>query len=644
MNPPVSLESQPKLQGRQNATAPQSHVEGFDVALVCMPLASVVRPSIQIGLLAAVAEQAGFKTDAHYFNLDLAAQLTPAIYEELCLRTVHMTGEWMFAPAAFGFAECGEEEAYFKAFPEEVEWAGTFGKDRSFFVAMRREILPNFIDRCLTAVDWSRYRVVGFSSMFQQHVASLALARRIKERYPNVVIVFGGANMDGEMGPEYVRSFPFIDYGVIGEGDIVFPDLLRSLSRNGAITRLPGLAANTTTGLIVNGGAAPIRDLDALPVPKYDLFFERAIAMGMLPHYRNLWTIPFESSRGCWWGVKHHCTFCGLNGSEMVYRSKSPERVLNELSVLAGIHQITYFTAVDNILDWKYISDVFLRLCDSKEDYQFFYEIKSNLTREQIQTLYRGGIRRIQPGIESLSTHVLQLMRKGCTMLINIRCLKWCLYYGIRVSWNLIWGFPGETEEDYRRQLEVLKCLSHLEPPRAGTRIWLERFSPYYTDQQSFPVRNVRPESSYHYVYPEHVALDKAAYFFDYEMDDILPPEAHFETQQLIAEWQKNWDSDQRNTLTYRRLTDGLLIDYNWGPQQRGTYTLFGELGLIYEYCVETFHTASQAAAYLRRTSEQYNRPVEEVQEALDEFCRARLMVSEDGKYLSLAIPSNPNW
>lgn len=622
----------------------QCSTEGFRVALVCMPFASVVRPSIQIGLLAAIAEEAGFETEVHYFNLDLAVEITPAAYEELCVRTQHMTGEWLFAPAAFDRAADSDEDAYFRAFPEELEWAATFGKDRTFFIEMRRRILPDFIDRCLASVDWSRYRVVGFSSMFQQNVACLALARRIKERYPDIAIVFGGANMDGEMGPEYVRAFRFIDYGVVGEGDMVFPALLRNLARNEPTLHLRGLAANTPAGLVLNGGADPIRDLDALPVPKYGLFFERAVGLGLLPHYRTLWTVPFESSRGCWWGEKHHCTFCGLNGLGMIYRSKSPRRVLSEVSELAGSHRITCFTAVDNILDWKYVSEVFDRFSEAKTDYQFFYEIKANLTREQIRTLRRGGVRRIQPGIESLSTHVLGLMRKGCNMLINIRCLKWCLYYGIRVSWNLIWGFPGETEQDYREQLAALKCITHLEPPRAGSRIWLERFSPYYADQQSFPVSGVRPEASYRFVYPESVDLNKAAYFFDYEMDDTLAPEAHRETEDFIAEWQKSWDSAARHTLTYRRLPGGLLLDYNRGPERQGTYTLFGELGSMYEYCVETFHTASQVAAHLRNTSADYDHPVEEVQDALDEFCRASLMVSEDGKYLSLAIPSNPNW
>ena len=640
----VTLERHPALNADQAATGSDSHTTGFPVALVCMPFASVTWPPIQVGLLGAIADQAGFETDLHYFNLELAAQLGPSVYEPLCIRTQHMTGEWLFAPAAFGQANDDDEDAYFEAFPEEVNWAKSFGKDCAFFVELRRHVLPDFIDRCLEAVDWSRYRVVGFSSTFQQNVACLALARRIKERYPDVITVMGGANMDGEMGPEYVRSFKFIDYGVVGEGDLVFPTLLRGLARNESTANLRGLVANTANGLIANGSAPPTRDLDSLPVPRYAQYFEKAIALGLLTYYRKLWTVSFESSRGCWWGEKHHCTFCGLNGLGMTYRSKSPQRVLTELSTLANTHHITSFTAVDNILDWKYVQEVFGQISEVKADYQFFYEIKANLTRQQIQTLYLGGVRRIQPGIESLSTHVLQLMRKGCTMLINIRCLKWCLYYGIRVSWNMIWGFPGETEDDYCKQLEVLNCITHLEPPRAGTRIWLERFSPYYSERGTFPVRNVRPESSYNHVYPAHVDLSKAAYFFDYDMDDTLPAEAHRQTESFIAEWKRSWESGERHTLIYRLIPEGLLVDYNFGPQKRGTYTLFGELGLIYEYCVETFHTASQVAAHLIGTSDEYDRSAEEIQEVLDEFCLGRLMVCEDGRYLSLAIPANPNW
>ena len=65
---------------------------------------------------------------------------------------------------------------------------------------MARTIAPQFLTWALTAVEWDQYDVVGFTSTFDQNVASLSLAKLIKDVYPDVRIVFGGANFDGEMG------------------------------------------------------------------------------------------------------------------------------------------------------------------------------------------------------------------------------------------------------------------------------------------------------------------------------------------------------------------------------------------------------------------------------------------------------------
>lgn len=617
----------------------------FRVALVCMPFASAKIPSIQIGLMSAIAEKAGFETDAYYFNVDLAAQLTPAIYEQMCEHRGNMTGEWLFAGAAFG-ADCPKEAGEFLArFSSESEWAKRIGKDAKFLEELRDGVLPAFTEDCLARVDWSQYGAVGFSSTFQQNVACLALARRIKQQHPGVQIIFGGANMESEMGPEFARAFPFIDYVVSGEGDVVFPALLRSLAAGRSIDGLTGVTSRTGDGALrCNGQAPPVSELDSSPPPNYGPYFDRVSERGLFSHYRTDWSLPVESSRGCWWGKKHHCTFCGLNGLGMSFRSKSADRFMAELTELARRHSISSFEAVDNILDLKYLPDVFQKIEQSRTDYRFFYEVKANLTRAQIQSLYRGGVRCVQPGIESMSSHILELMRKGSTMLQNVRCLKWCLYYNIRVGWNLLLGFPGETAQDYSEQLEVLRSISHLEPPKSLNRIWLERFSPYYHDRERFPVRNIRPQASYRYVYPERVNLDKAAYFFDYEMEDTVPEVEHSEARAFVAQWQEDWNAERRHTLFYRRTSDGLLVDYNWGPEKNGTYHLSGPLALIYEGCVETMRTPKQIVELLRQAPEQYDFSEEEVRDAMDEYCRGRLMLREQDRYFSLAIPSNPNW
>ena len=117
-------------------------------------------------------------------------------------------------------------------------------------------------------------------------------------------------------------------------------------------------------------------------------------------------------------------------------------------------------------------------LAAGEYDYELFYEIKANLTRDKIRNLYNLGVRHVQPGIESLSTHVLKLMRKGINEIQNVNALRWMNYYGLEVLWNIIYGFPGETESDYQRQRQIIAQIFHLVPPTGVGRIWLERFSP----------------------------------------------------------------------------------------------------------------------------------------------------------------------
>src|SRR5207248_1132921 len=128
--------------------------------------------------------------------------------------------------------------------------------------------------------------------------------------------------------------------------------------------------------------------------------------------------------------------------------SKSPERVAEELAELSRRYESFDFFAVDNILDPAYLDGLFAGLAKEGAGYRFFYELKANLTREQLRTLRDGGVREIQPGIESLSTPVLKHMRKGITAIQNVNTLRWARYYGIQVNWAILWGFPGETEED----------------------------------------------------------------------------------------------------------------------------------------------------------------------------------------------------
>jgi ribosomal peptide maturation radical SAM protein 1 len=606
------------------------------LALVNMPFATTRYPSIQLGLLQALAARCGIPATTYYLNLHFAQRIGWEFYEFLSYGHSYHVGEWIFAETAF--EDCAPSaEPGLRAFLHELGWSESMA---SFLLRLRQRDASLFIDWCLQ-MPWDDYDVIGFSSIFAQNCAALALARVVKRRYPRLRIVFGGANFEDEMGLEYLRRLPWIDYVVVGEGDESFPALLDSLASGEELPNIPGVARRENGVVSLCGRAAPVRDLDSLPEPDYSDFFATAAELN-LPETVLGYEIklPFESARGCWWGAKYHCTFCGLNGLGMAYRSKSPARVLAEIDELARRHRRYNFEAMDNIMDQRYVREVFAPLAEQGKGYQFFYEVKANLTQEQLRTMSRGGVRALSPGIESVNSHLLKLMRKGTTGIQNVRLLKWAHHYGMKLGWNLLFGFPGERAEDYENQLATLKLIPHLPPPTAGGRIWLERFSPYFLDAQAWGLHNVRPDPAYASIYPSDLDHNRIAYVFQYDASDTLPPEMYEPTRKYAAWWQDIWRSQQRPQLRYFR-GEGLTILDARQPDAPRDY-VFDELAaLTFEFCGPTHHTAAQILNHLREIGGTVD--LGALQWQLETFRNLGLMLEEEGSYLSLALPTDPD-
>jgi ribosomal peptide maturation radical SAM protein 1 len=319
----------------------------------------------------------------------------------------------------------------------------------------------------------------------------------------------------------------------------------------------------------------------------------------------------------------------------MAFRSKSPQRVRDELAAQARQHRSFLFEAVDNILDMGYLRSLLPALAEAGTGYELFYEVKANLTREQVKLLALGGVTRIQPGLESLSSHVLGLMRKGVRAAQNVNLLRWAHYYRVDVAWNLLRGFPGETGEDYAGQAAVVPHLVHLQPPSGVSRIWLERFSPLFTDPAGFGVRWRRPERSYRYVYPAGVDLDQAAYFFEYELADALPDEAYTGLAGAVDGWVERWAVGPPPVLTFWSAPGYVQIYDGRHPGREGTYAFSGFLAEVYLACVDRPITAPAVRARLGD-----DRPVGEIEEALAEFGRRGLMFLDGSLAVALALPA----
>jgi ribosomal peptide maturation radical SAM protein 1 len=619
--------------------------------LVSMPWPYLSVPSIQMGTVTAILRRAGYSVrpfSAYLLFMDWLVErseglpekerLTVPVYDALAEHSwQNGLGDWVFAVPPFRTLDDERDRAY-------LEYVKT--RENAEFIEAARRIRPivdDYLERCVSEILRDDPDVVGFTTTFNQNVPSLNVAARLKARRPELTILFGGANCDGPMGAGLHRAFGQIDYVVRGEAEYALPLAMEAIAGTREPSTVPGLVyrqnGETTVNASPASAAVAMKDV---PTPDYDEYFERLRRSRIRPAIDAGVSIPVESSRGCWWGEKHHCTFCGLNGSTIAFRSKDPDHFARELYGLAGRYRRTRFQPVDNILDLRYFKTLIPWLKSTREsgnDWGFFYETKANLKKEQLALLRDAGVTQIQPGLESLSTPVLKLMDKGVTALQNIRMLKWAREYGIGVSWNLLYGFPGETADLYEHVYDLIPSLVHLEPPGVS-RLLLERFSPYFDRHAEYGIDVKGPARFYGLIYPlDREQLMEIAYDFEYYIDSLEQNPWIGKIRRLVAEtW--NYKRARRDnepcSLTYVRGA-GFVTIYdrrNGLPPQ--DLVLSGSAARIYLAC-----DAGKSVAQLRAELE-LGLEDEHVRELLDDLVAKRLMYEENGVYLALAVAIRP--
>jgi ribosomal peptide maturation radical SAM protein 1 len=615
------------------------------VSLVSMPFKDLRHPPIQLGILQRCLERASIAVRSHSFELAFmdhlhaktvsgvgGEPLTIAHYQRIAIQEFHVhLGDWIFKVPPYA-GQSPDDEEYFA----HVRTQGV--SDDAIAIAIRmKSAVPEFLEGAADELLAGSPRVVGFSTVFQQNVASLVLAKILKARDPSMKIVFGGGNCDGLMGQAIHECFPWVDFVIRGEGERVLVEVVTDILADQPIHPQSGLCYRVDgKPIAVPQKSEPQVPMDEVPAPTYDDYFER---LARTPLRSELWpevAILFESSRGCWWGAKSHCTFCGLNGSLMTFRSKPASRVADEILSMAARYRVLDFVAVDDIIDLHHIRDLFPLLRASGADLTFFYETKANLTKDQLYAFRDAGVRSIQPGIESLSTPILRLMRKGVTALQNLRLLKWCAEIGIVPSWNLLYGFPGEPPEEYERMSELVPSLVHLEPPSL-TAVGLDRFSPYFDQPTGFGIEIIGPLPHYRFLYsiaPEE--LSNLAYEFEYRYSDGRDPETYTKSLANAVERWRELRERAVGSLSYRRGPGFLLVQDRRPAFETADYRFDGVEAKIYLAC-----DAGATAAEIRRqfvVEGEDSIDVVEIENYLQELVEAKLMYREGKSFLSLAV------
>jgi len=591
-----------------------------------MPFVSVSRPAIGVSILKARLGEVGIPCDIGYANLLFAERVGMATYGLINDRLTGwmFAGDWLFAQQLFPDEN---RDPYIELLKKNLQ-----PSEFDTILSVRDKITP-FLQEGLDRYDVASYDLVGFTTTFEQNLASLAMASLVKRKFPNKITVFGGGNCEGVMGIELHRRFDWIDYVCSGEADYSFPALVQRIGRRQPVEGVAGVVYRVGGESRLSAPVDQVRCMDDLPDPDYDDYFRQLHDSSVAAEIRP--ALLIESGRGCWWGEKSHCTFCGLNGSSMTFRAKSAPRVYAELERQKDRYGMGQFLAVDNIMSYQYFRDLLPMLKERNPGISLFYEIKSNLKRRHIELLRDASVLAIQPGIESLSSNVLRLMRKGVTAIQNVALLRFCREYGVELAWNLLYGFPGETVEDYEDTARVIEAIYHLRPPGVVARIRLDRFSPNFNQAAGFGLANIKPFPIYQHIYPlPDESIGNIAYFFDYDYSDGRDPTRYMApVLNRVLMWQQNQGGDL--VKSYEGAAELMLIDSR-PDHPRLNYPLNGLQREIYEFCDDIRNRASMDSF----AAEREGHPVD-LSPLLQQMVDYHLMLREGNQYLSLAVDTN---
>jgi ribosomal peptide maturation radical SAM protein 1 len=295
--------------------------------------------------------------------------------------------------------------------------------------------------------------------------------------------------------------------------------------------------------------------------------------------------------------------------------------------------------SVDNILPKNYLESVFPKL-ETPPSMYLFYEVKADLSEEDMRVLSKSRVKVVQPGIESLATSTLKLMKKGVSSFSNITFLMNCLVYEIYPVWNLLVGFPREGAEIYRKYLSDLPKLVHLPPPTGVYPVRFDRYSPYFKQAKEYGL-DLKPLPFYNLTYPfDEESLRHMAYYFGDQNYRAAYVQATAEyivrLQQLIGVWKQRWKSGLAPAL-YMQRRDGKVIIYDSRSGAEDTYELSDLSARMLQHL-----SRRKGVAELRDALHDVTET--ELTDELTRLMDRNLIFDEGDRYMSIVVRQKTNW
>ncbi|MBN1823126.1 MAG: radical SAM protein [Endomicrobiales bacterium] len=297
--------------------------------------------------------------------------------------------------------------------------------------------------------------LAGFSVAASSYHFSVEMAKLLKRKDKNMKVCFGGQLFLDKRNIEKAFGESCVDYVIAHESDIALGELARALEK-GNIANCAGIHRSDGTRVSFTGERKSLKNLDKIPYMDFsDLRIE---------DYDDSRHIMMMASRGCVW----NCAFCSSRAFWPGYRYMSGERIHQEISYHRSLQKpdVSHIDFADLVFNGN-IDRVreFAKLMVKYPPFPASHKMQWNanaiispgLDEETLRLMAESGCQRLFFGIESGSQKVLNGMKKFYSPELALDVIRNASKYGIKVTCNFMFGFPGETEQDFDLTLDFVK-------------------------------------------------------------------------------------------------------------------------------------------------------------------------------------------
>jgi len=607
--------------------------EKKSVLLLSMPFAGITIPSIQLPVLAGFLEERGITVQTKHLYLHAASIYGVQPYTALISPpNDSYTAQMGFSKHVFPDHWEKTQDAFRTYFEQHIAQNEPLHTQYSFDTFVQQT--DKVYQRVLHQIEWHHYDLIGFTLNYGQLLPSLAIAKAVKESYPEKQIIFGGSRTMEMLGVNILNAFPYIDFAVSGEGE----DALFRLANGDPPASIPRLMYRDE-GTVRWNRSDIVIDLDTTPIPYYDAFYEELASStdDIKKFYQYYGRLPVEISRGCWW---NRCTFCNLNVHHPSYREKPVKRIVEEILTLSDKYKILDFQLIGNTLPRKDYRILFEQLTRLGRDFSFVAETRAGqLTSQDYALMKKAGFSIIQTGIESFSTQYLKKMNKGTRVIDNIAALKFCKENGIQNHYNIIIHYPNEDAKDFEETQKVVRQIqSYLDPPQL-CELRVMYGSPIQRCPEQFNIETLTNAPIDRVMYPPEFLEKGFAFVYDFKRKESLGRQ---DWESLVIEWKKERETAEIEGIQKKSAIDRLVFYFTDGGNFLKVYDkrdsqnirifVLNELErAVFLACVDVIS--------LRELQERFSRvPEFELVAILQSLEQNGLMVEEDKHYLCLPL------